>query len=99
MLFHMPVYYTYGRKCSRRGDVIFCVVQGSIIGPALYTICINLLLKKISFPCQAFIDDLKFIAHVIENNQEEIQQRVSSIVQWADEHQALLSFDKSSVLH
>ena len=98
-LFHMPVYYTYGRECSRCGDVISGVVQGSIIRPAFYIIFINLLLKKITFPCQVFADDLKFIADAIENNQEDIQQRVSSIVQWADEHQALLSFDKSSVLH
>ena len=85
--------------CSIRGDVISGVVQGSMIGPALYTIFINPLLKKLSFPCQAFADDLKFIADVIENNQEKMQQEVSSIVQWADENQAPLSIDKSSVLH
>ena len=36
---------------------------------------------------------------MIENNQGEIQQEVTSIVQWADKHQAQLSVDKSSVLH
>ena len=69
------------QEYSIRSDVISGVVQGSIIGPALDTVFINPLLKKTSFPCRAFADDLKFIADVIENNQNEIQQEVSSIFQ------------------
>ena len=87
------------QNCSRCGDIISGMVQGSVIGSAPITIFINLLLKKIRFSRKAFADDLKFIVNVIENNQEEIKQEVSSIVQWANKLQASLSVDKSSILH
>ena len=42
--------------------VVSAVVQGSVLGPVLYTMLTDSLLKAIPLPSLAFADDLKVIA-------------------------------------
>ena len=55
------------------------VIQGSTLGPILYNISINPLLRKLTLPSQGFADDLKFVADVIAHSRYRIQQEVDSI--------------------
>ena len=80
-------------------DVTSGVIQGSTLGPVLYDIFIDSLLRKIKLPSQAFADDFKFIADVIAQPRVVIQAEVDTIVTWADDHGTPLSIDKCSVLH
>ena len=88
-----------GDSLSPTADVTSGVIQGSTLGPVLYDIFIDSLLRKIKLPSQAFADDFKFIADVIAQPRVVIQAEVDIIVTWADDHGTPLSIDKCSVLH
>lgn len=88
-----------GDSLSPTADVTSGVIQGSTLGPVLYDIFIDSLLRKIKLPSQAFADDFKFIADVIAQPRVVIQAEVDTIVTWADDHGTPLSIDKCSVLH
>ena len=75
------------------------VIQGSSLGPVLYNISINPLLRKLTLPSQGFADDLKFVADVVTHSRSRIQQEVDTISLWADEHCTPLSLEKCTVLH
>ena len=84
---------------SASREVTSGVIQGSILGPALYRVFLDPLLKKISLPKQAFADDVKFVADITKYTQDYIQSEINIVAQWADEHEAPISLEKSSVLH
>ena len=75
------------------------VIQGSTFGPVLYDIFIDSLLRKITFPSQAFDDDFKFIADVITHSKDIIQNEINIVADWADEKGTPLSKEKCCVLH
>ena len=80
-------------------DVTSGVIQGSTLGPALYGIFIDSLLRKIAHPSQAFADDFKFIADVITHSEDIIQNEINIVVHWADERGTPLSIEKCCVLY
>jgi hypothetical protein len=88
-----------GRDVSESGVVVSGVIQGSILGPQLYRIYIDPLLKLIKLPKQAFADDLKFVCDVTQHSEDFIQSEIDTFVEWADEHHAPISMEKSCVLH
>ena len=60
---------------------------------------IDSLLRKITFPSQAFADDFKFIANVIAHSKDTIQNEINIVVDWADKRGKPLSIEKCYVLH
>ena len=67
-------------------DVTSCTVQGSTLGPELYTILIDPLLRLLIFPKSAFADDIKFVADVTTDTSKTVQTEVTKIADWFDSH-------------
>ena len=88
-----------GDALSVSVDVTSGVIQGFTLGPALYDIFIDSLLRKITLPSQAFADDFKFIADVITHSKDIIQNEINIVDEWADERGTPLSIEKCCVLH
>ena len=59
--------------------VTFGVVQGSIIGPALFTIFIDKLIRRMKLSGLAFADDYKIIADVGLLTKAEVQRAVNDV--------------------
>jgi ribonuclease P/MRP protein subunit RPP40 len=88
-----------GCSLSSPCDVTSGVVQGSILGPVLYTLLTDSLLRQFSFPVDAFADDIKFLADVTLHTREEVQAEVDKLVRWCDSHGMQLSLEKTVVMH
>ena len=88
-----------GDSYSRVNDVTSGVIQGSSLGPDLYTISMDSLLRHIQLPAVAFADDLKFIADVIHHTAASVQEDGNIVADWANEHHTPLSVEKSGILH
>ena len=88
-----------GDSYSESVNVSSGVVQGSSLGPDLYTIFIDPLLRSIKQPSVAFADDLKFVADVNVHSSVAVQSDVDVIAQWAAENCTPLSIEKCGVLH
>ena len=83
----------------RVNDVTSGIIQGSSLGPDLYTIFIDSLLRRIQLPAVAFADDLKFIADVIHHTAASVQEDVNIVADWANENHTPLSVEKCGILH
>ncbi len=57
-----------GDCCSVIGTVSSAVIEGSILGLALYVIFIDPLLCGVHLPVEAYADDLKLVADVTQHN-------------------------------
>ena len=88
-----------GDALSVSVDVTSGVIQSSTLGPVLYDIFIDSLLRKITLPSQAFTDNFKFKADVITHSKDIIQNEINIVVDWADERGTPLSIEKCCVLH
>ena len=75
------------------------MVQGSIVGPALFTIFIDKLIRRIKLPGLAFADDYKMIADVCLLTQAEVQRAIKDVADRSDEVEMSLSIEKCGVLH
>ena len=75
-------------------DITSGTVQGSTLGPVLYTILIDPLLRLIIFLRGAFADDLKFVADVTASTYETVQAEVTTTADWSDSHSLLLISEK-----
>ena len=84
---------TSGRRSVCPVANFFGVIQGSTLGSALYDIFIDSLLRKITFPSQAFAG-LKFIADIITHSKDTIQNEINIVVDWAYERGIPLSIEK-----
>ena len=85
---------------SIKCDVISGTIQGSVLGPVLYTMLKNSLLRTIKKNSKmSLIDDFKMIADVTVKSKAEVQLEIDSIAKWAKDHDMPLSIDKSSVMH
>ena len=60
-------------------DFISGTIQGSMLGPVLYTVHNNSLLRTIKNPKMGFADDFKMIADVTANSKAEVQLEIDSI--------------------
>ena len=88
-----------GSSLSSSADATSGVNQGSCVGPTLYRIFIDFLLRKISLPSETFADDLKFIIDVAINPRDAVQKEVNLLSDWATLHGTPLSVEKFTVLH
>ena len=85
---------------SIKCDVILGKIQGSVLGPILYTALNNSLLRtNKKNPKMGFADDFKMIAYVAVNSKEEVQLEIDNIAEWAKDHDMPLVIEKSSVMH
>ena len=83
-----------GNDLSNSNRVTSGVVQGSTLGPTLFTVLTDSLLCKLVFPAGAFADDFKFVADVTDHSQAEVQLDVDKIALWSAEHDMPLSLEK-----
>ena len=88
-----------GSSLSSSADATSGVNQGSCVGPTLYRIFIDFLLRKISLPSETFADDLKFIIDVAINPRDAVQKEVNLLSDWATLYGTPLSVEKCTVLH
>ena len=88
-----------GSCYSLAADVTSGVIQGSTLGPILYDVFIDSLLRVIKLPLQAFADNLKFVADVAVHSKAAVQSDVDTLCAWADYHGTPLSVEKCGVLH
>ena len=86
-----------GNRLPSSCDVTLGTVQGSTLGPVLYTILIDPLLRLLIFPKGAFAYDVKFAADVTTNKCKTVQAEVTKIADWSDSHMPL-TIEKSSVM-
>ena len=89
-----------GESCSLSTQAISDgIIQDSVVGPGLYTIFIESLLRAIRLPSAMYADNIEFIADATLYSTAEVQAEIHTVVQWSDANYALLSFDKCSFLH
>jgi hypothetical protein len=88
-----------GDYYSSVSDVTSGVVQGSVVGPGIYTVFVNSLFARLHLPVGGFADDIKFIADVTIHGAAYVQSEIDEVVKWSDENCSPLSIDKCGVLH
>jgi hypothetical protein len=90
-------------EISETASVTSGVVQGSVLGPTLFNIYIDSLLRDLSEISSegffAYADDIKFVAGVESCSHIIAQKMVSCVYAWSTSHEMPLSVEKCSVLH
>lgn len=95
-------------QCVRVGSAISCprqlisgVIQGSVLGPLLFLLYVDDVVKLFSSGvlCNLYADDLKLYS-VIQTSQDvsALQSSLDALVAWSDEWQLKISSTKSAVL-
>ena len=76
------------------------VPQGSVLGPVLFVAYINDLPDVVECHCSMYADDTKVYNRVeTEEEQQQLQSDINSLVDWADAWQLCFNADKCKVLH
>ena len=88
-----------GGKTSDKVSVISGSVQGSVLGPDLFSIVIDSLLRLLKITVFGFADDIKFIIDCITCTTTYVQIELDKVDAWSTQHAMPLSLDKSVVLH
>jgi hypothetical protein len=88
-----------GHAYSTSADVVSGVVQGSVVGPCLYTIFVDSLLRDLRCKVFCYADDIKLIFDVTKYTAADAQGEIDKVVKWADINCTPLSIDKCCVMH
>jgi hypothetical protein len=75
------------------------VIQGSSLGPTLFTIYIDSLLSELDITSSAYADDLKFIVNLSRISQKLVQDNIDKVHRWSASRGMPLSVEKCLVLH
>ena len=88
-----------GKSYSSPAEVTFGLVQGSCIGPALFTLVIDNLLQRLHYRNVAFADDVKFSTDVAVSTKAEVQGDIDEVADWSKKYNIPLSIYKTIVIH
>ena len=87
-------------KFSDWRNVSSGVPQGSVLGPILFLIYINDLDENVKCKISKFADDTKIANRVISlSQQQELQNDLNTLGEWAVDSQMFFNVDKCKVLH
>ena len=87
-------------KFSDWRNVSSGVPQGSVLGPILFLIYINDLDEDVKCKISKFADDIKIANRVISlSQQQELQNDLNTLGEWAVDSQMFFNVDKCKVLH
>ena len=90
-------------KCSKWGDVLSGVPQGSVLGPTLFLIFINdidIASDVTGAFIKKFADDTKCYQVVkTQEDREKFQAMLDNLAKWSSDWQMLFNVDKCHVLH
>ena len=75
------------------------VVEGSFLGPDLYNVVADSLVRRIKLPRVAYADDFKFISDAALCSQAEIQIEINMVTDWSEEYHMPFPLDECSVMH
>jgi hypothetical protein len=88
-----------GHTYSTSADVVSGVVQESVVGPCLYTIFVDSLLRDLCCKVFCYAGDIKLIIDVTKYTVADAQGEIDRVVKWADKNCTPLSIDKCCVMH
>ena len=76
------------------------VIQGSVIGPFLFSLFINTLPNILSY-CKflLFADDSKLIGYVVNDGYHHITEDLYRVVLWLEQNRLPLNISKCQVIH
>ena len=86
-------------QLSGNSEVTSGVMEGSVLGPDLYTVLANSLLERMKLPSLTFADDFKFVGDITIYSHTEIQAEVATVADWSEKMSMPLSVEKSVVMH
>ena len=81
------------------GDVRSGVIQGSVLGSALFTIVLDPLLRSLHLPSFAYADDVKFVIDTTKHDLSLCQADLDIINRWSIIHHMPLSIEKCLLMH
>ena len=90
-----------GSAVSGKTSINSGVIQGSCIGPVLFLLYINSVVKDLNdeITCVLFADDVKLFTFLkIDNDINNLQKALDSILAWSVEWQMPISFKKCSLM-
>ena len=85
--------------CRIRQKYYLGIIQGSVVGPGLFSVVLDSLLYRLSLPFVAFIDDVKMVADLEKHCAADVQRDLDIIGAWSEDYKMPLSVEKSAVLH
>ena len=85
-----------GQVLSAISNVTSGVIQGSVLGPVLFIVSLDLLLRRLKHQATALANDLKFAVAV--SSRDEVQGDVGVDCDWSDENNMSLSTEKCMVV-
>ena len=84
---------------SSWSDVISGVPQGTVLGPLLFLLYINVITSNIQYNIRLFADDC-IMYHTIRSQDDscKLQNDISSLLRWAETWQMRFNFEKCHIL-
>ena len=91
---------TVGASCSKWGEVVSGVPQGSVLGPILFLLYVNDMPSGIGSSIKVFADDTKIYRAVPSIEEcEELQRDLTSLEVWAKDWLLQFNTSKCKVMH
>ncbi len=100
LLYNRVQYVSVNSSRSSHKPVKSGVIQGSVLGPFLFSLFINSLPSVISY-CKflMFADDSKLMGHVVEGSHLLIAHDLQEVVAWSERNFLPLNVSKCQVIH
>ena len=86
-------------QVSYEVSVLSGSIQGSVLGPDMFSVVLDSLLMQLNFLSFGFADDIKCLVDLVTYTDAHVQTDLNKVDAWSLEHHMPLSIDKSAVLH